>query len=163
MLAAISTTILSRRSCAETCSAMVSRSRLNKTRGPPDALRMCQNPPPQSRPAEWPVAGVKRTKINNFSHSAPPAGPGSAESRSPKLWHSLRQPTSQAYSQSRLVLPSKRPARNNNVWVIGDAATAKLDDLPKHRRSDDQTMRIREKIVLGLVEPVERMQRTYRQ
>jgi hypothetical protein len=86
---------------------------------------MCQNPPPQSRPAEWPVAGVKRTKINNFSHSAPPAGPGSAESRSPKLWHSLRQPTSQAYSQSRLVLPSKRPARNNNVWVIGDAATAK--------------------------------------
>ena len=41
MLAAISTTILSRRSWAETCSAMVSRSRLNKTRGPPDALRMC--------------------------------------------------------------------------------------------------------------------------
>jgi hypothetical protein len=41
MLAAISTTILSRRSCALTCSAMVSRSRRNKTRGPPDALRMC--------------------------------------------------------------------------------------------------------------------------
>jgi hypothetical protein len=42
----ISTTILSSRSWAETCSAMVSRSRLSKTRGPPDALRMCCDPPP---------------------------------------------------------------------------------------------------------------------
>src|SRR3954470_12316882 len=75
MLAAISTTILSRRSWAETCSAMVSRSRLNKTRGPPDALRMCRYPPPQGQPAGWPVAGVKLTKNNNFSHSAPPQAP----------------------------------------------------------------------------------------
>src|SRR6202051_5388008 len=51
---------------------MVSRSRLNKTRGPPDALRMCRYPPPQSQPAGSPAAGVKRTKNNNFSHSAPP-------------------------------------------------------------------------------------------
>src|SRR5215467_2100014 len=40
MLAAISTTILSRRSCALTGSAITSRSRRNKTRGPPSAPRM---------------------------------------------------------------------------------------------------------------------------
>jgi hypothetical protein len=34
-------------------------------------------------------------------------------------------PPLRPYSQSRLVLPSKTPARNNNVWVIGDAAPAK--------------------------------------
>src|ERR1700737_672803 len=71
MLAAISTTILSNRSWALTCSAMVSRSRLSKTRGPPDALRMCQHPPPRSQHAGWPVAGVKVEKNNNFIHSAP--------------------------------------------------------------------------------------------
>src|SRR6267143_3906708 len=75
MLAAISTTILSNRSWAETCSAMVSRSRLNKTRGPPDALRMYRSPPPQSQQTGWPAAGVKLTKSNNFIHSAPPQAP----------------------------------------------------------------------------------------
>src|SRR5262245_37708379 len=40
MLAAISTTILSRRSCALTGSAITSRSRRNSTRGPPSAARM---------------------------------------------------------------------------------------------------------------------------
>src|SRR5580700_12000111 len=72
MLAAISTTILSNRSWAETCSAMVSRSRLNKTRGPPDALRMSQDPPPRGQRTGWPAVGVKLTKNNNFNHSAPP-------------------------------------------------------------------------------------------
>src|SRR6266704_5829959 len=51
MLAAISTTILSNRSWALTCSAMVSRSRLSKTRGPPDALRICWYPPPRGQHA----------------------------------------------------------------------------------------------------------------
>ncbi len=88
--------ILSRRSCAETCSAMVSRSRLNKTRGPPDALRMCCDPPPQSQPTGSPVAAVKRTKNNNFSHSAPPQTSKPAESAWLKLSHSLRQPPHQA-------------------------------------------------------------------
>src|SRR5580704_11738856 len=59
MLAAISTTILSSRSWAETCSAMVSRSRLNRTRGPPDALRIYSNPLPRGQPAGWPGTGVK--------------------------------------------------------------------------------------------------------
>src|ERR1700727_2110241 len=72
MLAAISTTIVSRRSWAEPGSAMVSRSRLSKTRGPPDALRMCQNPPPRSQHAGWPAVGDKLNKNNNFNHSAPP-------------------------------------------------------------------------------------------
>src|ERR1700730_5103520 len=72
MLAAISTTILSNRSWAETCSAMVSRSRLSKTRGPPDALRMWQNPPPQIQQTGWRAAGVKPKKNNYFIHSAPP-------------------------------------------------------------------------------------------
>src|SRR5262245_11351396 len=84
MLAAISTTILSRRSWAETFSAMVSRSRLNKTRGPPDALRMYQDPPPQSHPAESPAAGAKRTKHYNFIHSAPLQAPDPGESGSPR-------------------------------------------------------------------------------
>src|SRR5262249_28505873 len=42
MLAAISTTILSRRSCALTGSAMTSRRRRNSTRGPPRAPRMAR-------------------------------------------------------------------------------------------------------------------------
>jgi hypothetical protein len=62
---------LSNRSCAETCSAMVSRSRLNKTRGPPDALRMLCGPPPQNQPGVSPSLGVKLKKNNNFIHSAP--------------------------------------------------------------------------------------------
>src|ERR1700730_15352959 len=63
---------------------MVSRSRLNKTRGPPDALRMCRYPPPQSQQAGSPVAGVKLKKNNNFSHSSPPQARLRAESGSPK-------------------------------------------------------------------------------
>ena len=42
MLAAISTTILSRRSCALTGSAITSRSRRNSTRGPPSAPRIIE-------------------------------------------------------------------------------------------------------------------------
>src|SRR3984957_7923931 len=67
MLAAISTTILSRRSWAETCSAMVSRSRLNRTRGPPDALRITSNPLPRGQPTGRPEAGVK-LKTYKFIH-----------------------------------------------------------------------------------------------
>jgi hypothetical protein len=67
---------------------------------------------------------VKRTKNNNFIHSARPHLIP-AESGSPKPWCSLRQPTSQAYSQSRLALPSKTPAKSNNVCVKADAAPAK--------------------------------------
>src|SRR5580704_13055610 len=44
MLAAISTTILSRRSCALTGSAITSRSLRNSTRGPPSAPRMARGP-----------------------------------------------------------------------------------------------------------------------
>ena len=44
MLAAISTTILSSRSCALTGSAMTSRSRRNSTRGPPSAPRIGVSP-----------------------------------------------------------------------------------------------------------------------
>src|SRR5215218_5451469 len=100
MLAAIRTTILSSRSWAETCSAMVSRSRLNKTRGPPDALRITQNPPQRGQQAGWPAAGEKLKKNNNFIHSAPPQAatktivPGRIGIA--KLWHSLRQLTCQA-------------------------------------------------------------------
>src|SRR3954469_19898626 len=44
MLAAISTTTLSRRSCALTGSAITSRSRRNSTRGPPSAPRIAISP-----------------------------------------------------------------------------------------------------------------------
>jgi hypothetical protein len=71
---------------------------------------MCQNPPPRASRAGWPAAGVKLKKNNNFIHSAPPQALEPAESGSPKLWHSLRQLTHQAYSELRLVLPSKTPA-----------------------------------------------------
>src|ERR1700730_7814345 len=76
MLAAISTTILSNRSWAETCSAMVSRSRRSKTRGPPDALRMCWYPPPPIQQAGWPAAGVKLDRQQFYSFGAA-ASPGS--------------------------------------------------------------------------------------
>jgi hypothetical protein len=71
MLAAISTTILSSRSWAETCSAMVSRSRLNRTRGPPDALRITYDPLPKAGSAGR-RAQVELAKTLNFIHSAPP-------------------------------------------------------------------------------------------
>src|SRR4051794_15750645 len=74
MLAAISTTILSSRSWAETCSAMVSRSRLNRTRGPPDALRITEISPPKNRAGALPRDDAKLRKNNNSSHSAPPCG-----------------------------------------------------------------------------------------
>src|SRR5204862_7736235 len=37
--------------------------------------RLCCNPPPRGQPAEWPEAGVNRTKNNNFIHSARPQAP----------------------------------------------------------------------------------------
>src|SRR5258708_28966470 len=118
MLAAISTTILSSRSWAETCSAMVSRSRLSKTRGPPDALRMCQNPPPQSQHAGWPAVGVKLQKSNNFIHSAPSQaldpGPNQDIQNCGTVCGS---PPIRPYSELRLVLPSKTPAKGCNVSV----------------------------------------------
>jgi hypothetical protein len=70
---------------------------------------------------------------NNFIRSARPHAPDRAESGLPQPSLSLRQSTSQAYSQSRLVLPSKTPARTNNVCVSADAAPAK--------RTAGQTMR----------------------
>src|ERR1700688_2658562 len=116
MLAAISTTILSRRSWAETCSAMVSRSRLNKTRGPPDALRICQHPPPRGQPAGWPAAGDKTKKNNNFIHSAPP---GALQHRpnqdSQNCGTVCGSPPIRPYSELRLVLPSKTPARGDTA------------------------------------------------
>jgi hypothetical protein len=39
---------------------------------------------------------MKFEKNNNFIHSAPPQALDTAESGSPKLWHSLRQLTHQA-------------------------------------------------------------------
>src|SRR5262252_6114682 len=84
MLAAISTTILSSRSWALTCSAMVSRSRLNRTRGPPDALRMLCDPLRAGQPGAWPGAGVQAHKNYNFIHSTPPFARLRAESGSPE-------------------------------------------------------------------------------
>src|SRR5450631_1443212 len=118
MLAAISTTILSSRSWAETCSAMVSRSRLNKTRGPPDALRIFQNPPPRSQQAGWPAAGVKPQKNNNFSHSAPLQTPGYRPNQDSQNCGTVCGcPPIRPYSELRLVLPSKTPARGDNGFV----------------------------------------------
>src|SRR5262249_31817038 len=115
MLAAISTTILSNRSWALTCSAMVSRSRLNRTRGPPDALRICSYPHPLGQPSLWPDAGAKRTKSNKFVHPVPSSPLSTAESGAPKPWVSLPQPVLRPYSESTPVLPSKRPAKLNHV------------------------------------------------
>ncbi len=52
MLAAISTTILSRRSCAETCSAMVSRSRPARRGGLPTRSACAGIPPRRSNPPD---------------------------------------------------------------------------------------------------------------
>ena len=117
MLAAIRTTILSSRSWAETCSAMVSRSRLNKTRGPPDVLRMPNNPPPRSQRAGWPAAGVKLTKSNNFIHSAPPQASSRPNRDRQNCGTVCGSSPVRPYSQSRLALPSKTPASSNNVSV----------------------------------------------
>ena len=162
MLAAIRTTILSSRSCAETCSAMVSRSRLNKTRGPPDALRMCRNPPPV-RPAGRVAGGWRKThKNNNFIQSAPPQAPSRPNRDRQNCGTVCGSPPIRPYSQLRLVLPSKTPARGNNVSVSANAAPAKrmICKNASGMLSDD-ALSSREN-ALGLIEPVERVQRANR-
>src|SRR3984957_18561547 len=121
MLAAISTTILSNRSWAETCSAMVSRSRLSKTRGPPDALRMCQYPPPRGQRTGWPAAGGKFTKNNSFIHSAPPQAGYRPNQDRQNCGTVCGSSPIRPYSELRLVLPSKTPATRPS----SNAATAK--------------------------------------
>src|SRR5579859_7575798 len=124
MLAAISTTILSNRSWAETCSAMVSRSRLNRTRGPPDALRICYNPSPHGQPAGRPVVGYKPKKNTNFIHSAPPQAQIRPNQHRHDCGTACGGSPIRPYSESRLVLPSKTPARDDNISAC-NAATAK--------------------------------------
>src|SRR4051812_22166517 len=129
MLAAISTTILSRRSWAETCSAMVSRSRLNKTRGPPDALRMSPQSPPSAGPERGSGGSPENPEKQQIAHPAPAQAISNtiacAESAPPQLGLSFWQPTLSPYSESGLVLPSKTPARGEGVYTFAFAAAAK--------------------------------------
>src|SRR5689334_14082395 len=147
MLAAISTTILSNRSWALTCSAMVSRSRLNRTRGPPDVLRMRFCPPPCSQPGGWPETGADLEKNYNFIHPAP-SQPLYAR---PDRNHQNRgticgSPSCSPYSELKLVLPSKTPAREQ--WLNRNFALAK-------RRSAG--IPAGSGFVLDLIQSVERM------
>src|SRR6185437_7169351 len=96
MLAAIRTTILSRRSCALTGSAITSRSRRNSTRGPPSAPRIIEALWPQ-RPygqivydgdrtimdrraayasgySQWAMQGASQSAVR-FGHVHPRVGP----------------------------------------------------------------------------------------
>src|SRR5882757_3909534 len=163
MLAAISTTILSRRSCAETCSAMVSRSRLNKTRGPPDALRMCCDPPPQSQPAGSPVAGVKRTENNNFSHSAPPQAldPGRIGIAKTVTQFAAAHLSGRIANRGSLCQAKRLPEAITSV--SGRCCGSEVHDRPKRGGLAINPCAKRQKIVLGFVEPVERMQRAHRE
>src|SRR3954468_12515459 len=72
MLAAISTTILLRRSCALTGSAITSRSRRNSTRGPPSAPRIASSFVP-SRPGGAPRIGLDfacpRERLSRSAHA----------------------------------------------------------------------------------------------
>src|SRR4051812_34246292 len=96
---------------------MVSRSRLNKTRGPPDALRIPQNPPHgASQPGgPEPASYADKTTILFIRRRREPQKP--AESDRQTLTRFVAADLSAPYSQSRLVLPSKTPARGNNVSV----------------------------------------------
>src|SRR6201999_3705753 len=69
MLAAISTTILLRRSCALTGSAITSRSRRNSTRGPPSAPRIASSFVP-SRPGGAPRSALSRLIRERLSRMA---------------------------------------------------------------------------------------------
>src|SRR6185436_6847552 len=111
MLAAISTTILSRRSWAETCSAMVSRSRLNRTRGPPDVLRICFDPPSQSQPGGWPEEGADVSNHYNFIRLAPLQAPYRPNQDHQNFGTDFDCPSCWPYSELTLALPSKTPAR----------------------------------------------------
>src|ERR1700730_14555365 len=106
MLAAISTTILSRRSCAETGSAMVSRSRLNRTRGPPDALRISSNPLPPGQPTGRPGVGVKLKTQQIYSFGVWYRPNHTAKTVAQFTIGLIFRP----YTELSLVLPSKRPA-----------------------------------------------------
>src|SRR5258706_4636343 len=143
MLAAISTTILSNRSWALTCSAMVSRSRLSKTRGPPDALRMCWYPPPRSQQAGWPAAGVKLKKNNNFIHSA-----------RRKHWKPGRIRIAKIVAQFAAAHPSGRIA-NWGLFCQAKRLPQAITALPAQRR------RHQGKIVLNLIESIKRVQRAH--
>jgi hypothetical protein len=79
---------------------------------------MCWYPPPRSQQAGWPAAGVKLKKNNNFIHSAPPQ---TLENRpnqdSQNCGTVCGCPPIRPYSELRLVLPSKTPARGDNGFA----------------------------------------------
>src|SRR5436305_8698562 len=125
MLAAIRTTILSRRSWAETCSAMVSRSRLSKTRGPPDVLRMWHNPPSWGQSGGQPRPGTKLAKSNSFLDSMPLQAPDAGPNQDNQHWGTVRgSGPARPYSELGLVLPSKRPASRKASTAFGASAKA---------------------------------------
>src|SRR6185295_10478054 len=87
MLAAISTTILLRRSCALTGSAITSRSRRNSTRGPPSAPRIAIPQAVDSGPAERPRIGsnVREQSRRSFTVLANAVRRGQDKPASPRI------------------------------------------------------------------------------
>src|ERR1700722_12844889 len=124
---------------------MVSRSRLSKTRGPPDALRMCWYPPPRSQRAGWPATGVKFRQNNNFIHSAPPQALATGRIR-----------IAETVSQFAAVHPTGRIA-NWGLFCQAKRLPEAITSLmaPCCARSG--------KILLNLIQPIERVQRPHRQ
>jgi hypothetical protein len=76
---------------------------------------MNQNPPPQSQPAGWLVAGIKPQKNNSFIHSTPPRALQHRPNQDRQNCETVcgSQPI-RPYSELRLVLPSKTPASGHN-------------------------------------------------
>jgi hypothetical protein len=79
---------------------------------------MQQIPPPRNQPAGWTATGVKLTQSDNFNHSAPPQVLDTGRIRIAKTVAQFAAAhRSGPYSELRLVLPSKTPARARNVSV----------------------------------------------
>src|ERR1700735_1484990 len=121
MLAAISTTILSRRSCAETCSAIVSRSRPHGTGGPPAALRISSTPLPPGPPTGRARELALSSKRNKFIHSVVCIG----RITPPKQWHSSQSGSSSGRIPNRALFCQAKglPARQfKNPYTVADVA-----------------------------------------
>src|SRR6185369_4086822 len=95
-------------------SAMVSRSRLNRTRGPPDVLRICFDPLRKSQPGGWPEAGADVSNHYNFIHLAPLQAPCGPNQDHQNFGTDYDCPSCWPYSELTLALPSKTPAKGHS-------------------------------------------------
>src|SRR3954463_9923552 len=107
---------------------MTSRSRLSKTRGPPDALRICPHLP-RGQHSDTSVRWLSLRRTTAFARGGANGTGRGGESDCPNC---LPQPygcLTGPYTELRLVLPSKTPARPETSRSLSQARRFRKDFL----------------------------------